>query len=130
MAVVSLISDIRRAPYCLRSSQFLRLKGPSELWNCKDIKGKFLAIHRQTSKCCVCFRLSRRPSLYESVHLKGDKMQLHMRVQIIRQIAQAMGYLHAKGIILRRLNTKNIFLEPKVKISIMDHGMSQQKCDR
>ncbi|XP_064608724.1 uncharacterized protein LOC135472922 [Liolophura sinensis] len=74
--------------------------------------------------------LSRRPSLYESIHIKGEKMQLHMRVQIIRQIAQAMGYLHAKGIILRRLNTKNIFLEPKVKISIMDHGMSQQKCDR
>lgn len=33
-----------------------------------------------------------------------------------------MGYLHAKGIVLQCLTTRNIYLECKVKICTLDYG--------
>ena len=37
-------------------------------------------------------------------------MNMHSKIGVLRQIAQGMGYLHAKGIVLRKLNTKNVFI--------------------
>ncbi len=62
--------------------------------------------------------------------MQRQKMSLHSRVSIVRQIAQAMGYLHAKGIVMRKLNTKNIYMEPKVKLCLMDYSMTETKYDR
>ena len=37
-------------------------------------------------------------------------------------MAQAVNYLHAKSIVARcSLTTRSIYLEPKVKISLLDH---------
>ena len=69
-------------------------------------------------------------SMYEQVHIKREKMSLHSRVSVVRQIAQAMGYLHAKGIVMKKLNSKNIYLEPKVKLCLMDYSMTETKFDR
>ena len=68
--------------------------------------------------------------MYEQIHLRSDKMSLHSRVNVVKQLAQAMGYLHAKGLVLCKLNSRNITLEPKVKVSLMDFGMSEKKFDR
>ena len=55
---------------------------------------------------------------------------MHTRIHTIRQISQAMGYLHAKGIVMGKLNSKNIYLEPKVKLCLMDYGMPEKPHDR
>jgi kinase suppressor of Ras 2 len=48
----------------------------------------------------------------------------------IRQVAQGMGYLHARGIVIRKLNSKNVYLEPKVKLCVIDYGMAEREFDR
>lgn len=65
------------------------------------------------------------PSLYEKIHLLSDKMSMRSRVSIARQVSVAMGYLHAKGVLACKLNSRNIHLEPKVKLSLLDHGMTE-----
>ena len=47
-----------------------------------------------------------------------------------RQVAQGMGYLHAKGIVLRKLNSRNVYLDHKVKLCLMDYGMADKRLDR
>ncbi|KAL8606451.1 hypothetical protein ACOMHN_015540 [Nucella lapillus] len=69
-------------------------------------------------------------SLYEHIHVKREKMTLHRRVQILQGVAQGMGYLHAKGIVLRKLNTANIFLCPRVKVSAIDFSLPEAKHNR
>ena len=41
-----------------------------------------------------------------------------------------MGYLHAKGITAQILNSRNIYLEPKVKLSLLDQGMAEMEIAR
>lgn len=41
-----------------------------------------------------------------------------------------MGYLHAKGIVLKTLTSKNIYLECKVKITTLDDGAPLKRHDR
>jgi len=55
---------------------------------------------------------------------------MRSRVNIGRQVAQAMGYLHAKGITAQILNSRNIYLEPKVKLSLLDQGMAEMEIAR
>ncbi|RUS72134.1 hypothetical protein EGW08_020107 [Elysia chlorotica] len=57
-------------------------------------------------------------------------MTMHTKIGVLRQIAQGMGYLHAKGIVLRKLNTKNVFIGHKVKVSAMDYGFPDAAKDR
>lgn len=40
-----------------------------------------------------------------------------------------MGYLHAKGIVLKTLNSKSVYLECKVKISVLDDGAPLKRYD-
>ena len=68
--------------------------------------------------------------MYDQIHLKSNKLSASVRMSIIRQVAQGMGYLHARGIVIRNLSSKNVYLEPKVKLSIMDYGMAEKKHDR
>lgn len=74
--------------------------------------------------------IKRGTSLYEEIHIHSRKSSIRTKIQILRKICQAMGYLHAKGIVLRMLNTRNIFLEPKVKISAIDCGLPEKKYHR
>ncbi|KAK7459713.1 hypothetical protein BaRGS_00038949, partial [Batillaria attramentaria] len=69
-------------------------------------------------------------SLFEHIHYQREKMTLHTRVQILQGVAQGMGYLHAKGIVLRKLNTANIFLTPRVKVSAIDFSLPEARHNR
>ena len=51
-------------------------------------------------------------------------------INTIRQVAQGMGYLHARGIVIRKLNSKNVYLERKVKLCVMDYSMAEREYDR
>ncbi|XP_038070910.1 kinase suppressor of Ras 1-like [Patiria miniata] len=70
------------------------------------------------------------PSLFQHIHLKQSKSPMHSRIHIARQIAQGMGYLHARGIVVGDLNTKAIFLESKVKLCLTGYDTTDGMCDR
>lgn len=61
-------------------------------------------------------------SLYTHIHVYKDKFTMAKTVSLAQQIAQGMGYLHAKGIVHKDLKTKNIFLE-NGKVVITDFGL-------
>lgn len=69
-------------------------------------------------------------SLYEQIHVDKIHCPLPNKIHIARQVAQGMSYLHAKGIVHRKLNSKNILLENKVKLCLLDEGMAEQQLDR
>ncbi|XP_074599754.1 uncharacterized protein LOC141854098 isoform X2 [Brevipalpus obovatus] len=70
----------------------------------------------------VVTSMRKGPTLFEHLHVKNQIISPPNRINIARQIAQAMGYLHAKGIVHEKLSSNNIILESKVKISLMDQG--------
>ncbi|VEL08888.1 unnamed protein product, partial [Protopolystoma xenopodis] len=51
------------------------------------------------------------------------------KLNVLRQVSQAVGYLHSrsKPIVVRRLNSRNIFLEPRVILCLLDY--SYQDCE-
>ena len=63
----------------------------------------------------------RAESLYSS--------QLHLHVakkmSIAYQVANALGYLHSKDIVHGRICSRNVFLEPKVQLSLLDYAVGQ-----
>lgn len=61
-------------------------------------------------------------TLYTHIHIRKDKFNVSRTIGIAHQIAQGMGYLHARGIIHKDLKTKNIFYE-NGKIVITDFGL-------
>ena len=66
-------------------------------------------------------------TLYKHIHVWSEPFSVEKSIDIARQVAQAMGYLHARGIVHKNLNTKNIFLD-KDKVIITDTGLSSL-CD-
>ncbi|XP_071965062.1 kinase suppressor of Ras 2-like isoform X2 [Antedon mediterranea] len=69
-------------------------------------------------------------SLYDRIHRasRDNRLSLNSRVHIARQIAQGMGYLHAKGIVVGCLNSKNIYLESKVKVCMTGQETVDSPC--
>ena len=91
---------------------------------------------------------SKGPTIYKRIHHWSDSFSVDKVVSISRQIAQvrlnnhtwpipcdtpltdpiqAMGYLHARGIVHKNLTTRNVFLEKTVekdKVVITDTGFS------
>lgn len=62
-------------------------------------------------------------TLYTYVRTNArEKFNMNKTIVIAQQIAQGMGYLHARGIIHKDLKTKNIFLE-NGKVVITDFGL-------
>ena len=45
-------------------------------------------------------------------------------IHIAKQMAQALGYLHARGIVHKDLNSRNVFLDSKDKVVITNTGIS------
>lgn len=71
------------------------------------------------------FRFCRGPSLYKCIHTWSESFYLEKSIDLAKQIAQAMGYLHARKIIHKNLNTRNVFLEnDRNKVVISDTGFS------
>jgi kinase suppressor of Ras 2 len=77
-------------------------------------------------KLAIITSLCKGPTLFTMIHKRKDQFQMSRMVNIGGQIAQGMGYLHAKGIIHKDLKSKNIFLESGTqasKVVITDFGL-------
>uniref|UniRef100_A0A0A9X2K4 non-specific serine/threonine protein kinase n=2 Tax=Lygus hesperus TaxID=30085 RepID=A0A0A9X2K4_LYGHE len=65
-------------------------------------------------------------SIYRHLHVQETKFDLLTLIDIARQTAQGMDYLHAKNIIHRDLKSNNIFLHDMV-VKIGDFGLATVK---
>ena len=61
-------------------------------------------------------------SLYTHLVTKGLGLSDYSKLSILRQTVNAFCYLHAKNISHGRLASQNIFLESKVKVSLLDYA--------
>ncbi|XP_077987280.1 serine/threonine-protein kinase B-raf-like isoform X2 [Glandiceps talaboti] len=66
-------------------------------------------------------------SLYKHLHVLESKFEMHDLIDIARQTAQGMDYLHAKNIIHRDLKSNNIFLHDDMTVKIGDFGLATVK---
>lgn len=66
-------------------------------------------------------------SLYKHIHLNETKFKMNTMIDIARQVAQGMDYLHAKNIIHRDLKSSNIFLHEDLSVKIGDFGLAIAK---
>lgn len=65
-------------------------------------------------------------SLHDTLYVKQRNLPLPAKLDILRQVAQAMGYLHARGIVHGKINSNNIIVENKIKICLMDQGVGNR----
>ena len=61
-------------------------------------------------------------SLYTHLVTKGLGLSDYSKLSVLRQTVNALCYLHAKNISHGRLSSQNIFLESKVKVSLLDYA--------
>ncbi|XP_006004463.1 RAF proto-oncogene serine/threonine-protein kinase isoform X2 [Latimeria chalumnae] len=66
-------------------------------------------------------------SLYKHLHVQETKFQMIQLIDIARQAAQGMDYLHAKNIIHRDMKSNNIFLHEGLTVKIGDFGLATVK---
>ncbi|KYO49027.1 serine/threonine-protein kinase B-raf [Alligator mississippiensis] len=66
-------------------------------------------------------------SLYKRIHVQEAKFEMFQRIEIARQTAQGMDYLHAKNIIHRDMKSNNIFLHEDRTVKIGDFGLATVK---
>uniref|UniRef100_A0A1W7RDG4 RAF proto-oncogene serine/threonine-protein kinase n=2 Tax=Crotalinae TaxID=8710 RepID=A0A1W7RDG4_AGKCO len=66
-------------------------------------------------------------SLYKHLHVQETKFPMLQRIDIARQTAQGMDYLHAKNIIHRDMKSNNIFLHEDRTVKIGDFGLATVK---
>lgn len=62
--------------------------------------------------------LRRSPTLYEELHLTRRVFEGRARLSIAKQLAHALSYLHARDLIVNRLTSKIVYLDPKVKLYV------------
>ncbi|XP_036446921.1 raf-1 proto-oncogene, serine/threonine kinase a isoform X1 [Colossoma macropomum] len=66
-------------------------------------------------------------SLYKHLHVLETNFQMFQLIDIARQNAQGMDYLHAKNIIHRDMKSNNIFLHEGLTVKIGDFGLATVK---
>lgn len=66
-------------------------------------------------------------SLYRHLHVIETRFDIFQLIDIARQTAQGMDYLHAKNIIHRDLKSNNIFLHEGLTVKIGDFGLATVK---
>lgn len=83
----------------------------------------FMGACMDPPKLAIITSMCRGFSLYTHVHVRKDSRPLLNFAQICTQIAQGMGYLHARGIVHTDLRSKNVFLELNNRVVITDFGL-------
>ena len=73
-------------------------------------------------KFAIITSLVNSDSLYNRIIGHGKRLTSAGKLSILRQTANAMSYLHCKGIVHGRLSAHNIFLESTVKVSLLDYA--------
>ena len=72
------------------------------------------------------FAIITSPLKAESLHMttmvQGRRLSAPAKLALLRQTADALSYLHGRGIAHGRLSAHNIFLESKVKVSMLDYA--------
>uniref|UniRef100_A0A3Q2NSR2 RAF proto-oncogene serine/threonine-protein kinase n=1 Tax=Fundulus heteroclitus TaxID=8078 RepID=A0A3Q2NSR2_FUNHE len=66
-------------------------------------------------------------SLYKHIHVLETNYTMIQLIDIARQTAQGMDYLHAKNIIHRDMKSNNIFLHEGLTVKIGDFGLATVK---
>ncbi|CAH2100444.1 unnamed protein product [Euphydryas editha] len=66
-------------------------------------------------------------SLYQHLHVLETPLAMLYLIDVARQTAQGMDYLHAKNIIHRDLKSNNIFLRDDWSVKIGDFGLATAK---
>ncbi|KAJ3586204.1 hypothetical protein NHX12_012604 [Muraenolepis orangiensis] len=66
-------------------------------------------------------------SLYKHLHVQEANYKMFQLIDIARQTAQGMDYLHAKNIIHRDMKSNNIFLHEGLTVKIGDFGLATVK---
>uniref|UniRef100_A0A8D3BH83 RAF proto-oncogene serine/threonine-protein kinase n=1 Tax=Scophthalmus maximus TaxID=52904 RepID=A0A8D3BH83_SCOMX len=66
-------------------------------------------------------------SLYKHIHVLETNLKMIQLIDIARQTAQGMDYLHAKNIIHRDMKSNNIFLHEGLTVKIGDFGLATVK---
>ncbi|XP_055309528.1 raf homolog serine/threonine-protein kinase Raf isoform X1 [Sitodiplosis mosellana] len=66
-------------------------------------------------------------TLFKHIHVNETRFELNTLIDIARQVAQGMDYLHAKNIIHRDLKSYNIFLHEDLSVKIGDFGLATAK---
>ncbi|KAG7262616.1 hypothetical protein CRUP_017191 [Coryphaenoides rupestris] len=66
-------------------------------------------------------------SLYKHLHVQETDYKMFQLIDIARQTAQGMDYLHAKNIIHRDMKSNNIFLHEGLTVKIGDFGLATVK---
>uniref|UniRef100_A0A673CMH6 RAF proto-oncogene serine/threonine-protein kinase n=1 Tax=Sphaeramia orbicularis TaxID=375764 RepID=A0A673CMH6_9TELE len=66
-------------------------------------------------------------SLYKHIHVLETNFKMIQLIDIARQTAQGMDYLHAKNIIHRDMKSNNIFLHEGLTVKIGDFGLATVK---
>lgn len=62
-------------------------------------------------------------NLKDMIHLHRERLKGH-KVDIIRQMAQGLNYIHSQGIIHRDICPKNILVSENKDIKIIDFGLA------
>ncbi|XP_077995222.1 kinase suppressor of Ras 2-like isoform X2 [Glandiceps talaboti] len=83
----------------------------------------FMGACMNPKNLAIVTSLCKGSTLYNQIHVWKETFSLHKSVLIATQIAQGMGYLHARGIVHKDLKSKNIFLENRDKAVITDFGL-------
>ncbi|XP_028400943.1 kinase suppressor of Ras 2-like [Dendronephthya gigantea] len=82
----------------------------------------FMGACMEPPKLAIITSLCKDHHLYKRVHLFKETLPVNKVMLILKQIAQAMSYLHSRGIVHADLKSKNIFFENDSKIVITDFG--------
>jgi kinase suppressor of Ras 2 len=84
----------------------------------------FMGACMKPPKLAIVTSFCKGDTLHCHVHLRKERFPLSSLVNIAQQIAQGMGYLHARGILHKDLKTSNIFYDPNnSRVTITDFGL-------
>ena len=98
----------------------------SEVRSLANIRQENLVLYMGACVEPPMFAVITSPVKADSLHtlaiVRGKRLAAATKLSVLRQTAEAFSYLHAKGISHGRFSAHNIFMEPKVKVSLLDYA--------